>query len=56
MLKGKLKCIECGLEQELPMHCGQPMHQEGDQLLCWMGASCGTQSIPEHHGKTMELV
>ncbi len=56
MSKGKLRCFECGLEQELPMHCGQPMHQEGDQLLCWMSASCGTQSIPEHHGKTMELV
>ncbi len=53
---GKLKCVECGLEQDLPMHCGQAMHQEGDQLVCWMGASCGAQSIPEHHGKTMEIV
>ncbi len=53
---GKLKCAECGLEQDLPMHCGKSMHQEGDQLVCWMGASCGAQSIPEHHGKTMELV
>jgi len=52
----KLKCVECGLEQDLPMHCGQPMHQEGEQLVCWMGASCGAQSIPEHHGKAMELV
>jgi Cu+-exporting ATPase len=53
---GKLKCVECGLEQDLPMHCGQAMHQEGDQLVCWMGASCGAQPIPEHHGKTMEIV
>ncbi|MFX0046740.1 MAG: heavy metal translocating P-type ATPase [Candidatus Hermodarchaeota archaeon] len=53
---GKLKCVECGLEQDLPMHCGQPMHQEGDQLVCWMGASCGAQSIPKHHGKTMKIV
>ncbi|MBY9014393.1 MAG: cadmium-translocating P-type ATPase [Candidatus Lokiarchaeota archaeon] len=52
----KLKCVECGLEQEIPMHCGQAMHQEGDQLVCWMGASCGAQPFPEHHGKTMELV
>ena len=52
----KLKCVECGLEQDLPMHCGQPMHQEGEQIVCWMGASCGAQSIPEHHGKAMELV
>jgi len=53
---GKLKCVECGLEQDLPMHCGQAMHKEGDQLVCWMGASCGAQSIPEHHGKAMEIV
>lgn len=53
---GKLKCVECGLEQELPMHCGQAMHKEGDQLVCWMGASCGAQPFPEHHGKPMEVV
>ncbi|NVM16915.1 MAG: heavy metal translocating P-type ATPase [Candidatus Lokiarchaeota archaeon] len=53
---GKLKCVECGLEQDLPMHCGQAMHQEGDQLVCWMGASCGAQPVPEHHGKTMKIV
>ncbi|MEE9379577.1 MAG: heavy metal translocating P-type ATPase [Candidatus Lokiarchaeia archaeon] len=53
---GKLKCIECGLEQELPMHCGQPMHKESDQLVCWMGASCGAQKIPEHHGNPMEVI
>ena len=38
------------------MHCGRTMHKEGDQLVCWMGASCGTQPIPKHHGKTMEIV
>jgi YHS domain-containing protein len=53
---GKLRCVECGLEQELPMHCGQAMHTEGDQLVCWMGASCGAQPIPEHHGKQMEVI
>jgi len=53
---GKLKCIECGLEQELPMHCGKPMHKEKNQLVCWMGASCGAQPIPEHHGKPMEVI
>ncbi len=53
---GKLKCVECGVEQELPMHCGEPMHSEGDQLVCWMGASCGAQPIPEHHGKPMEVI
>jgi Cu+-exporting ATPase len=51
-----LKCAECGIEQEVPMHCGQAMHKEGNQLVCWMGASCGAQPIPEHHGKPMELV
>ncbi len=53
---GKLKCVECGIEQDLPMHCGQAMHKEGDQLVCWMGASCGAQPIPEHHGKPMEVI
>ena len=53
---GKLKCVECGVEQELPMHCGKPMHREGAQLVCWMGASCGAQQIPEHHGKPMEVI
>ncbi|MFX0021825.1 MAG: heavy metal translocating P-type ATPase [Candidatus Hermodarchaeota archaeon] len=53
---GKLKCSECGIEQEIPMHCGKPMHKEGDQLVCWMGASCGAQPIPEHHGKPMEII
>ncbi|MFX1328730.1 MAG: heavy metal translocating P-type ATPase [Promethearchaeota archaeon] len=52
----KLKCVECGLEQTLPMHCGKPMHQEGNQLVCWMGASCGTIPIPEHHSKPMKIV
>ena len=53
---GKLKCVECGFEQDIPMHCGKPMHKEGDQLVCWMGASCGSQPIPTHHGKPMEIV
>ncbi|MFX1256374.1 MAG: heavy metal translocating P-type ATPase [Promethearchaeota archaeon] len=53
---GKLKCAECGTEKELPQHCGKPMHKEGDQLVCWMGASCGAQPIPEHHGKPMEVI
>jgi Cu+-exporting ATPase len=52
----KLKCVECGVEQDLPMHCGKPMHKEGDELVCWMGPSCGAQPIPEHHGKPMEII
>ena len=53
---GKLKCSECGIEQDIPMHCGQPMHKEGNQLVCWMGASCGAQPVPEHHGKPMKII
>ncbi len=53
---GKLRCTECGLEQDLPMHCGKPMHKENDQLVCWMGASCGVQEIPKHHDKPMEVI
>jgi len=51
-----LKCSHCGAIQEIPMHCGQPMHIEGDQLVCWMGATCGAQPIPEHCKKPMEIV
>jgi len=53
---GKLKCLECGIEQDIPMHCGQSMHKEGNQLVCWMGASCGAQPIPEHHGTPMKII
>jgi Cu+-exporting ATPase len=53
---GKLKCQECGFEQPLPMHCGKPMHKEGNNLVCWMGASCGSQPIPKHHGKLMQII
>ena len=53
---GKLVCEECGFEQEIPMHCGKPMHKEGNQLVCWMGGSCGAQPLPEHHGKPMNVV
>ena len=52
---GKLKCTQCGVEQDIPMHCGQPMHKEGNELVCWMGKSCGFQEIPKHHGKPMEI-
>ncbi|MFX1496083.1 MAG: hypothetical protein ACFFBH_01015 [Promethearchaeota archaeon] len=52
----KLVCDECGFEQTIPMHCGKPMHQEGDQLVCWMGDACGSEPIPMHHGKAMKLV
>ncbi len=40
-IMGKLKCVECGTILELPIHCGKPMHKGNDQLICWMGASCG---------------
>ena len=53
---GNLNCENCGTTIDLPMHCGQPMHKEGDQLVCWMGESCGAQKIPEHHDKPMEVI
>ncbi|MFO8017852.1 MAG: heavy metal translocating P-type ATPase [Promethearchaeia archaeon] len=53
---GKLKCSECDYEQELPTHCGKPMVKEDDNLVCWMGAECGSEPIPEHHGKPMKIV
>ena len=58
--KPKLKCATCGTTQDVPMHCGQPMHPEKvgkkQMLVCWMGPTCGKQEIPTHHGKPMEYV
>ena len=51
-----LKCSQCGAIQDIPMHCEKPMHIEGEQLVCWMGATCGAQPIPEHCNKPMEIV
>ena len=52
---GKLVCAMCGEEVAVPVHCGQEMHQEGDQLVCWMGPACGVQDMPEHCGQAMAL-
>ena len=51
-----LKCEQCGYLEELPEHCGKPMHEEGNQLVCWMGASCGAQPIPTHCNKQMSVI
>ncbi|MHA1166860.1 MAG: copper ion binding protein, partial [Candidatus Hodarchaeales archaeon] len=52
-----LKCQECDKTQPVPMHCGEEMHLEEieakEMLVCWMGAGCGKQDIPEHCGKPM---
>ncbi len=49
----ELKCENCGTTQEIPIHCKQPMHIEGDILVCHMGSHCGSQDIPMHCGKLM---
>ena len=49
----KLVCEKCSEEKSVPMHCGQEMHQEGDQLVCWMGKGCGHQPIEQHCGQPM---
>ncbi len=53
---GKLKCSKCEIKMDIPQHCGKPMHREGNQLVCWMGAECGAQPIPEHCGLKMEVI
>lgn len=52
---GKLVCVKCGHEDAVPMHCGQEMHQEGDELVCWMGKGCGYQAMPDHCEETMKI-
>ncbi|TXT53852.1 MAG: hypothetical protein BAJATHORv1_110044 [Candidatus Thorarchaeota archaeon] len=51
----KLVCVKCGEEVDVPVHCGKEMHQEGDQLVCWMGRACGHQDVPQHCGAHMEV-
>jgi hypothetical protein len=47
-----LVCTMCGAEVPAPRHCGRPMHIDTvdgrEMLVCWMGAACGTQPIPQH--------
>jgi len=51
----KLVCPKCGEEVSVPVHCGKEMHIEDDQLVCWMGPTCGHQDLPEHCGTFMEI-
>ncbi len=52
----KLKCTQCSYTQPVPKHCGRAMLQEGDKLVCWMGAGCSEQPMPQHHGVPMKFV
>ncbi len=55
----KLKCQTCDYTEPIPMHCNQPMHIEKtngkEQLVCWMGVSCGVQDLASHHDKPMRI-
>ena len=55
IIMGQLVCEKCGAEVSVPVHCGKEMHMEGDQLVCWMGPTCGHQDAPEHCGNVMAL-
>ncbi|MCK5238001.1 MAG: hypothetical protein KAR33_00550 [Candidatus Thorarchaeota archaeon] len=54
---GKLVCALCGEETAVPIHCNREMssHQDGEQLVCWMGAGCGVQDMPQHCGEFMKI-
>ncbi len=55
----KLTCQECEKQEEIPQHCGKPMHIEKiddrEMLVCWMGSSCGVRDLPNHHDKPMRI-
>ncbi len=57
----KLKCNKCGVVQDIPVHCGQPMIvteiNERTMLACRMGAACGiTKELPKHCDQPMVVV
>jgi len=57
----KLKCNKCGVTQDIPIHCGQPMIvteiNERTMLACRMGGACGvTQELPKHCDEPMSVV
>ncbi len=52
----KLVCKKCGHESAVPMHCGQEMHQEDKDLVCWMGKGCGSEPIPKHCDEIMDVI
>ncbi len=56
----KLICNECNLSEDIPKHCGKPMHIEEingkKMLVCWMGPSCGVKELPTHHNQPMKIV
>ena len=51
----KLVCGKCGVELKVPVHCGKEMHLEENQLVCWMGPTCGSQKMPSHCGQVMKI-
>jgi Cu+-exporting ATPase len=55
----RLECQECEFTEVIPMHCKQPMHIEilegKEQLVCWMGPSCGVKDLSTHCGKPMVI-
>jgi len=57
----KLKCNKCGVIQDIPIHCGQPMIvteiNERTMLACRMGGACGiTMELPKHCGEPMVVI
>jgi hypothetical protein len=59
-MAARLKCDKCGQETAMPAHCNRPMHAErvnGElKLVCWMGADCASDAMPQHCGTPMREV
>lgn len=54
---GELRCQTRAVTGRTPRHRGQAMHcQDVDgkaMPVCWMGARCDIEAVPEHCGKPM---
>ncbi|MFX1252819.1 MAG: hypothetical protein ACFFCZ_14530 [Promethearchaeota archaeon] len=52
--KAVLHCDKCGVEQELPVHCGDQMRLEKAEFIC---SECGLKTpVSTHCGESMKIM
>lgn len=52
--KAVMRCDKCGVEQDMPVHCGEPMNLEETGFVC---SDCSEKvPLPVHCDEPMKLV